>query len=461
MNTAWIGIAGRSWRIRTFGIVLAAALITGAGAQGQMTFFDTVDNNHDGTVTRVEFLAATAKWLGPGPTANETQLKASLDAGFPESVFAAALRGIGPQNQTPKPEDVARMINALPAQAFVKPAQPRKVLVLSKANGFVHSCIPLAAKTVEEMGLKTGAWTTTVTYDSAAITADNLKQYDLVFLNNTTGEFLNDADANVTAARKKALLDFVRSGKGLAGIHAAGDAYHKAREGAPGLGYLLAPILLKAGDTDNDRTLSAEELKTVSNNLFEEMDTQKAGKVSVADMRGKLVFAMFKVGAAKSGGQIFPSVGRQGHDFEEGTWPEFNKMIGGYFKYHWLYPTRIDYKIDDPNSQLTAMFRGKEFSLEDETYTFSWKSWSRKNLHVLTSIDYAKMSDADKKKEDYPREDHDYGLSWIRREGKGRVFYEAHGHDEHVYAMTTMLEHLLAGMQYALGDLKADDSPGH
>ena len=28
------------------------------------------------------------------------------------------------------------------------------------------------------------------------------------------------------------------------------------------------------------------------------------------------------------------------------------------------------------------------------------------------------MSAADKAKEDYPRSDHDYGLSWIRREGK-------------------------------------------
>ena len=81
------------------------------------------------------------------------------------------------------------------------------------------------------------------------------------------------------------------------------------------------------------------------------------------------------------------------------------------------------------------------------------------NLHILTSIDYDKMSEADKAKEDFPRTDHDYGLSWIRREGKGRVFYEAHGHSERIYAIKPMLEHVLAGMQYALGDLKADDSP--
>jgi len=50
-------------------------------------------------------------------------------------------------------------------------------------------------------------------------------------------------------------------------------------------------------------------------------------------------------------------------------------------------------------------------------------------------------------------------MSWIRRDGKGRVFYMAHGHDEGVYAKTPILEHLLAGMQYVLGDLQVDDSP--
>jgi type 1 glutamine amidotransferase len=86
-------------------------------------------------------------------------------------------------------------------------------------------------------------------------------------------------------------------------------------------------------------------------------------------------------------------------------------------------------------------------------------SWSRENVHVLTSIDYARMSPEDRALEDNPRADHDYGLSWIRREGQGRVFYEALGHSERIYAMRPILEHLLAGMQYVIGDLQADDSP--
>jgi hypothetical protein len=134
-------------------------------------------------------------------------------------------------------------------------------------------------------------------------------------------------------------------------------------------------------------------------------------------------------------------------------------MIGGYFKFHWVYPQLITVKIDDPKSPLTAMFHGQEYQIHDETYTFAQDSFSRKNVHVLTSIDYAKMSDEDKAKETNKRTDGDYALSYIRREGQGRVFYEAHGHDESVYAIEPILEHMLAGIQYALGDLKADDSP--
>jgi type 1 glutamine amidotransferase len=353
----------------------------------------------------------------------------------------------------------------LPDTAPAKPQQPRKVLVLAKAAGYVHSCIPLAAKTVEALGAKTGAWTTAITYDAAAISEQNLKQYDLLFLDNTTGAFLDDPnDPAATAARKKALLEFVRSGKGLAGIHAAGDSYHEearvaaggaapgaSRAGGPGA--LLAAQMLAAGDTNKDQKLSRDEMSVLADAWFDKLDTEKLGRVSQTDFVARFASVLPPPPPAA------PHVVPQGRDTQVGTWPEFDKMIGGFFKFHWVYPQLITTKIDDPKSLLTAMFHGQEFDIHDETYTYGMDTWSRTNLHILTSIDYDKMSDADKAKEEYPRADHDYGLSWIRREGKGRVFYEAHGHSETVYAIRPMLEHVLAGVQYALGDLKADDSP--
>jgi len=436
--------------------------------------FTAADANKDGFVTRDELKAAFAKWLSDGDSARtgsltQDQLAAAVNAALPQPAPPPAGVGWapGPQNQTPKPDDVEKMMAALPDKAPAKPKQPRKVLVLAKANGFVHSCIPLAAKTIEAIGVKTGAWTTTVTYDPAAITAQNLKQYDLLFLDNTTGAFLDDAnDPSAGDARKKALLEFVRSGKGLAGIHAAADSYHEqARAGQSGAatpaaggrgggaGTLLASQMLIAGDKNSDRMLSREELSALADVWFDKLDTEKAGKVSQQNFAARFASVLPPAPPAA------PRGAQQGRDTQVGTWPEFNKMIGGFFKFHWVDPQLITTKIDDPKSPVTAMFHGQEFEIHDETYTFGMDTYSRTNLHILTSIDYDKMSDADKAKEDYPRADHDYGLSWIRREGKGRIFYEAHGHSERVYAIKPMLEHVLAGVQYALGDLKADDSP--
>jgi type 1 glutamine amidotransferase len=434
----------------------------GGGRGGAaLNVFTAADTNKDGALTREELRAAFAKWTGEG--ASQEQLANALNAAFPQP--AAPVRG--PQNQTPKPEDVEKMKAALPDKAPAKPKHPRKILVLSDARGFVHSCIPLVGATMTDMGTKTGAWTATVTYDPATITAENLKQYDLVFLNNTTGEFLDEPnDPAATAARKKALLDFVRSGKGLAGIHAAADSYHEARgANAPppapvrGPGTMLAAQMLRAGDANQDRQLSREEAVALADSWFGKLDPAGAGKISEADFAAKFSSVLPAMSAPGGRAPGAPQVGRPGRDPQVGTWPEFDKMIGGFFKYHWLDPQLITVKIDDPNSPITAMFHREEFDIHDETYTFGMEVWSRRNLHVLTSIDYDKMSETDKAKEDYPRVDHDYGLSWIRREGKGRVFYEAHGHNERVYAIRPMLEHVLAGVQYAIGDLKADDTP--
>jgi type 1 glutamine amidotransferase len=258
----------------------------------------------------------------------------------------------------------------------------------------------------------------------------------------------------VTAARRKALLEFVRSGKGLAGIHAAGDSYHVSEKGSDFVS-MLASGIYTAADKNEDKSVDANELNTLGDMWFDQIDTAQASKVSVDDFKPGFRRVLFSSPGRRPGPG---AAGKPGPDPQVGTWPEFNRMIGGFFKYHWNDPTTIAYKIDDPKSPLTSMF-SRDFSLVDETYTFSRNTWSRKNLHIVAGVDYDKMSEADKQKEDYPRDDHDYGLSWVRREGKGRVFYSAHGHAERVYANKTMLEHWLAGIQYTLGDLKANDSP--
>src|SRR6266542_4478520 len=111
----------------------------------------------------------------------------------------------GGQSATPEVPcqvDVDKMMAALPDKAPARPQRPRQVLVLGHAAGYVHSSIPLAAKAVEALGERTGAWKTTITYKPANITSKNLQQYDALVLDNTTGCFLDDpADQAATDAR--------------------------------------------------------------------------------------------------------------------------------------------------------------------------------------------------------------------------------------------------------------------
>ena len=123
-----------------------------------------------------------------------------------------------------------------------------------------------------------------------------------------------------------------------------------------------------------------------------------AGRVSQADFPQRFAALMPAPPAAPAPATPVRGNGQApatnlGPDNQVGTWPEFNTMIGGFFKFHWNDGQDITVKVDDPNSPLTAMFKGKpQLVIVDETYTMARDTYSRKNLHVLTSIDYAKMT---------------------------------------------------------------------
>ncbi len=135
----------------------------------------------------------------------------------------------------PVSEDMIKKItDAMPAKAAAKPAKPRKVLVFWLCNGFFHGSIPVGNKAFEIMGAKTGAFEAVVSDDMAMFAADKLKEFDAIIFNNTTR--LNFTEA----ARRKALMDFVKGGKGIIGVHAATDNFYKWPEGAEMMGGLFS-----------------------------------------------------------------------------------------------------------------------------------------------------------------------------------------------------------------------------
>lgn len=456
----------------TTGIASLRAQGPGGGRTAE-ALFSALDTDKNGTLTRPEmesgFHSLFTAWDSThSGTLTQTQISAGISGLLPAppAVKPGQANTFNPAgNSTPiavPQAAVDAMMAALPTVPGAKPLRQRRLLVMAHtgAGGFVHASIPLAAKAVEALGNQGGLWTTTVSYDAADINTHNLKKYDAIFLDSTTACFLDDPDPAVTAARRAAFLSFVRGGKGIAAIHAATDAYHTdclaseaaAKNGTPGrnvAALVLASRLVTAADKDKDGTVSQQEWTALADDWFQKLDSGNTGSIPRADFVAHFNSLLPPLEMRRLGLESKPVL----------QWPEYNRLIGGYFKFHWPDPQLITVKIDDPNSPLTAMFHGKEFEIHDETYTFAQESFSRRNVHVLTSIDYDKMSAEDKAKEANPRTDGDYALSYIRREGKGRVFYEGHGHSYRVYAMTPMLEHLRAGIQYALGDLKADDSP--
>jgi type 1 glutamine amidotransferase len=436
-----------------------------AGGPGS-SLLRAFDSDKDGTLTAAEMSGTFDRWYSAADTANTgsitaQQLGGVIDGAMPPE---ADCGGRSATPRVPCQKDVDAMLAALPDAASAKPKKPRRILVLSTARGFVHSSIPLAARTIEELGKKTGAWTATTTYQAADINTQNLAQYDAIVLNNTTGFFLDQpGDDAAHEARKAALMAFLRSGKGIAGLHAASDGYHgdpaTARTTAPpgtggGLGVIMAPMFVAQADRNGDAKLTREELTALGQTWFSTL-AAGAEKVSVAEAAPRMMAAAMggpRPGGPRPAGPPPPNVA---------LWPEFNRAIGGWFKWHWNDPQLIAVRLDDPGSPINAPFKGQSFEIRDETYTFPTESWSRDNVRVLTSVDYAKMSDEDKAKEPAAtrRTDGDYGLCWVRREGQGRLFYEAHGHSERVYAIRPWLAHVVAGVQYALGDLDADATP--
>lgn len=136
-----------------------------------------------------------------------------------------------------KPDVIAKIKAALPDKAPAQPKQPRKILIFSKTNGFRHGSIPVGVMALKMLGEKTGAWTVFHSEDDEMFEPRNLKEFDAVVMLNTTGDIFKPREMPKEAklveivkereARlKQSLVDFVKSGKGLAGTHSATDTYH-------------------------------------------------------------------------------------------------------------------------------------------------------------------------------------------------------------------------------------------
>ena len=131
----------------------------------------------------------------------------------------------------------------------------------------------------------------------------------------------------------------------------------------------------------------------------------------------------------------------------------FSDMLGGSFDYH---PAQQDLSLElvDPNHPLVSAFDGKAFVHRDEPYLFK-NAYAKKNFRPLLYIDTSKLNKGKKEIDEQIKY-----VSWIKKHGKGRVFYSSPSHNAQTFEDPRMLKFFLDGMQYVLGDLKCDDSVG-
>jgi len=284
----------------------------------------------------------------------------------------AALPGFALAQFEVKEEIVEKIAAALPESAPTKPKHDHKVLIFTKTNGFRHGSIPVAVKSLTMLGEKTGAYSAVHSEDESMFEPDTLKQFDAVFMINTTGEVLrpnklpDDPEERKKVLEreerlKQSLVDFVKSGKGLCGTHSATDTYK--------------------------------------------------------------------------------------------DWKEYNDMMGGAFDGHpWHEPVPV--RLLDANHPLNKVFGGQGFTITDEIYQFRQDTANPKDRHMLLSLD-SQWDGLSKGK----RQDNFYPISWIDKYGDGRIFYCSLGHRDEIYYDPNILQHYIAGFQYALGDLDADAEP--
>jgi len=139
-------------------------------------------------------------------------------------------------------QQAERIKAAAPDKARVEPKKPRRVLIwltpahLMEKDPHKGYCIPYGTAAFETLGRKSGAFEPVVSGDLAMYLPENIRQFDAIVMNNSSGPWLTPTDADmakeafkkhgtkkaaVEQVLNKSLLDYVANGGGIMAIHFA------------------------------------------------------------------------------------------------------------------------------------------------------------------------------------------------------------------------------------------------
>ena len=130
----------------------------------------------------------------------------------------------------------------------------------------------------------------------------------------------------------------------------------------------------------------------------------------------------------------------------EYDWAWYGKLVGAYFRTHPNGTPKATIDVVDRTSAATKMLPARWERL-DEWYAFRALPT---DVHVLLKLDESSAGDAYVKRPDAKMGDN-HPLAWWHDYDGGRAFYTALGHTDSSFQEPLFLQHLLAGIEYAMG----------
>ena len=332
---------------------------------------------------------------------------------------------------------------AAPGLTPAQPQRPRRLLLFTLTRGFFHEVIPKAARAFVIMGEKSGAYTATLSRDPLDFLPERLEHYDAVCFLNTTGAVFRSEKAVDYGNRVDQLGRIRASLEELVAL--------EGKEVPPKMKPFLDRLLPDRADgpiTKVEAALLRRQLARAG------VEQERLRKLLAREDQEKRLLASLLAWLRAGGG----FVGIHAATDTCKHLPAYLEMVGGCFDGHpWRAEMTVAIKLDEPDNPINAPFKGKGFTIQEEIYQFM-DPFSRDRVRVLLSL---RMQGAKEKLTGIrgKRGDRDYAVSWIRRYGRGRVFYCSLGHNLSTFLDRKVMRHYLAGIQFALGDLAVGGWP--
>jgi type 1 glutamine amidotransferase len=127
------------------------------------------------------------------------------------------------------------------------------------------------------------------------------------------------------------------------------------------------------------------------------------------------------------------------------AWPEYRKMLGGFFDGHPWGQFRAPLLVTDPDFPGMKHLPSR-FTMLDEVYQI--KDFDRKQVRLLMTLDRKQI---DLHRQGVHAEGNEFPLMWAREYGKGRVLYNSLGHRHEVWERSDMQSMWLDQIRWILG----------